>query len=311
MKILFRSFFLFLVLSVSAFAQTGGNISGTVTFGGDKSVIHNVVVRIVELRRTATTDDNGKYEFTNVPPGRYTILAHQEGFGDVTQKVDVSASGNATSDFQLQIAGFKEQVTVTATGEEQSTFESIASVSNVESNTIAERAAVGIGEVTDKEPGVWKRSFGPGNARPVIRGFDGDRVLVATDGFREGSLASQSGDHGEPVDIFGIERIEIVKGPATLLYGGNAIGGVVNAISGHDEGFHPGLRGNLSVIGGTNSDQAAVGGGLEYGVKNFMFWGNGSGQRTSDYTAGGDFGKVVNSFTRSLFRQKGVFQHQL
>lgn len=288
-----------LLFTIGGLAQAGGRISGKVTFGGDNSALHNVFVRIVELRRSTVTDDSGNYEFTNVPVGRYTVLAHNEGFGDISKIVTLASGGSSTVDFQLQIAGVKEQVTVTASGIEESTSESISSVSVVDSNKITERAAVGIGEVTDGQPGVWKRSFGPGNARPVIRGQDGDRVMVATDGFREGSLASQSGDHGEPVDIFGVERIEIVKGPATLLYGSNAIGGIVNAITGHDEGFHPGLRGNFSVIGGTNSNQAAVGGGLEYGVKNWMFWGNGSGQRTGDYNAGGDFGKVINSFTRS------------
>jgi iron complex outermembrane receptor protein len=74
---------------------------------------------------------------------------------------------------------------------------------------------------------------------------------------------------------------------------------VVNAISGHDEGAHPGIRGYFSAIGGLNNKQAASSGGIEYGVGPWMFWGNGSGQRTSDYTAGGDFGKVANSFTRN------------
>ena len=112
-------------------------------------------------------------------------------------------------------------------------------------------------------------------------------------------MASQSGDHSEPIDTLAFERIEVVKGPATLLYGSNAIGGVVNAISGHDEGAHPGIRGYLSGIGGFNNNQAAVSAGIEYGVGNWMFWGNGTGQRTGDYSAGGNFGKVVNSFTRN------------
>ena len=120
----------------------------------------------------------------------------------------------------------------------------------------------------------------PGNSRPVIRGFDGDRVKVASDGIGVGSLASQSGDHSEPVDTSSVERIEVVKGPATLLYGSNAIGGVVNAISGHDEGAHPGFRGYFSGIGSTNSNQAAVNGGVEYGTKNWMFWSNAGKQRT-------------------------------
>jgi iron complex outermembrane receptor protein len=291
--------FLGFSFSITSIAQTGGKILGTVRLGSENTVLHEVSVRIAELKLTTITDTNGHFEFSNVPPGRYTIVAHQEGFGDTAKNVTLVAGAAANVDFRLQLTGLKEQVTVTAAGVEQTAFESIASVSSVNSNQITERAAVGIGEVLNGEPGVAKRSFGPGNARPVIRGFDGDRVLVSTDGVREGSLASQSGDHSEPVDIFSLERIEIVKGPATLLYGSNAIGGVVNAITGHDEGAHPGFRGYVSGIGGTNNSQGAFGAGLEYGTGNWMFWGNTSAQRTGDYKAGGDFGRVVNSFTRS------------
>ena len=290
-------FVLLFIVSVSA--QSTGSITGTVYFAGDNSVMHNVTVRIAELKLTAVTDDLGQYQFKTVLPGRYTLITHQEGFGDATQKVDVTNGRNTVADFQLTISGLREQVTVSATGNEEATFESIATVNNLDSSQITMRAAVGLGDVLDNQPGVAKRSGGAGNSRPVIRGFDGDRVKVTTDGVSSGSLASQSGDHAEPVDIFSADRIEIVKGPATLLYGSSAIGGVVNSISGHDEGSHPGLRGFFSVIGSTNSTQAAVGTGIEYGNGPFMLWANASGQRTSDYKAGGNFGTVVNSFTRN------------
>ena len=295
----FRTFIFSLIFAVAVMAQSGGTVNGRVTFGDDNSNLHHVSVQIVELRRSTFTDDNGAFSFAGVAPGRYTLLVHQEGFADQRQKVTVESGSVINVDFQLVLTGIREDVTVTATGSEQSTFESIASVSSVDSNLIRQRAAVGIGEVLNGEPGVAKRSFGPGNSRPVIRGFDGDRVLVSTDGVRTGSLASQSGDHSEPVDVLAAERIEVVKGPATLLYGSNAIGGVVNAISGHDEGAHPGIRGYLSSIGGTNNSQGAVSGGLEYGRDKWMLWSNATGQRTSDYKAGGDFGTVENTFTRS------------
>lgn len=304
-----RQFIKFFITALFCFAASSfvfaqaaagtGKISGKVTFGSDNSPLHNASVQIVQTKQTTTADDNGYFEFTGLPAGHYTILVHQEGFSDVTKNVVLTAGASATADFQLQLSGIKEQVTVTASGAEESTFEAIASVSTVDQNKILERASVGIGEVLDQEPGVTKRSSGAGNSRPVIRGFDGDRVLVSNDGVRVGSLASQSGDHSEPVDTLAVERIEVVKGPATLLYGSNAIGGVVNAISGHDEGAHPGVRGYFSTLAGTNNNQGAASAGLEYGTKNWMFWGNGSGQRTSDYSAGGDFGKVVNSFTRN------------
>ncbi|MEJ7698606.1 MAG: Plug domain-containing protein [Pyrinomonadaceae bacterium] len=81
---------------------------------------------------------------------------------------------------------------------------------------MAQRNPTSIGEVLEREPGVAKRSFGPGTARPVIRGFDGDRVLVLQNGVRVGSIGSGSGDHGEPIDPLSVERLEVVKGPATL-----------------------------------------------------------------------------------------------
>ena len=294
--------FVIILLSASAVAQndvSSGSITGTVRLGSENTVLHEASVQIVELRRTAVTDDLGVYKFVGISPGTYTVVVHQEGFADQTKKVTVAPAGSATADFALQLSGLKENVTVTASGSEQSTFEAIESVATVDSTQLTSRASVGLGDVLESEAGVSKRSGGPAASRPVIRGFDGDRVMVSSDGVSVGSLASQSGDHSEPLDTSSIERIEVVKGPATLLYGSSAIGGVVNAISGHDEGAHPGLRGNFSAIGGTTSNQAAANGGIEYGKNQWMFWANAGKQRTGDYTAGGDFGKVRNTFARN------------
>lgn len=290
--------FLF-VLSASAFAQSNGKISGKVIYGNNSSPLHEALVRIVQLNRAVETNEDGSYEFTDVPAGKYTIIAHQDGFGDSTKTIVFVSGAVSVIDFTLNLVGVKEQVTVTASGTQQSAFDSLQSVSTVDSNKILERAGVGLGDVLDKESGVTKRTFGPGNSRPVIRGFDGDRVLVANDGVRTSSLGSTSNDHGETIDTLSVERIEVVKGPATLLYGSNAIGGVVNAISGRDEGYHSGTRGYFSTLGGINNKQAGISGGIEQGYKNFMFWGNGSGQRTNDYEAGKNFGRVENSFARS------------
>lgn len=291
--------------SVPVIAQTSGKVTGTVTYGDDKAVMHDVTVQIIELKKTASTDALGVFRFNDVPAGTYRLTAHMEGFSDLTKTVTVPEGGVVTADIEMKLAGVNAQVTVTASGTGQSTFEAIESVSSVDSTQITSRAAVGLGDVLENESGVSKRSSGPGASRPVIRGFDGDRVLVSNDGVRNGSLASQSGDHAEPVDTLSVERIEVVKGPATLLYGSNAIGGVVNAISGHDEGAHPGLRGTLSLTGGTNSSQASAAGGIEYGVRKWMFWGNSSAQRTGDYTAGGNFGRVLNTATNSVTTSTG------
>ncbi|HEV3468052.1 MAG TPA: TonB-dependent receptor [Pyrinomonadaceae bacterium] len=289
---------LLLFLPARAFAQAGGTVSGSITLADGGTPLHNVIVTVVQLKRSVETDEAGAFVIKNLPPGTYTILAHMEGFPDVTRQVTVTAGGTARLDLQLRLAGLKEEVTVTATGEEQALFEAFQAVTTLDATRIAEESHPSLGEVLDKEPGVAKRSFGPGTARPVIRGFDGDRVLVLQDGVRTGSLGSQSGDHGEPVDVLSLERLEVVKGPATLLYGSNAIGGVVNAITGHDFA-HEGWRGYFTGLGGTTNNQGGVSGGLEYGTGRWMFWGNGSAQRTGDYDT--PAGRVPNSETKNLF----------
>src|SRR4030095_4943180 len=225
------SFCLLCSLSVSGMAQATAKLSGTVTLGDNGNPVHGVRVTIIQLRRSVITGDDGKYEFQDVPQGKYDVTAHLEGTPDVVQRVDVGG-GATTADFAIKLSALREQVTVTATGSEETTFSSIQSVTIIGSLDLAKKNPVSLGEALDNELGVAKRSFGPGSSRPVIRGFDGDRVLVLQDGQRIGALGFQSGDHAEPLDLLSVDRIEVVKGPATLLYGSSALGGVVNAIVG-------------------------------------------------------------------------------
>jgi iron complex outermembrane receptor protein len=298
----FTSGFLIFALLFSsaslAFADgEGATLRGKVTLGENGTAVHNVTVTILQLRRTVETDDNGVYEFQNVPAGVYDVSAHLDRVPDVVQSVKLGAGATETLDFQLRLTGVKEQITVTASGNDESSFNSIQSVTSLGSIELAQKNTASLGEALDHQLGVAKRSFGPGNSRPVVRGFDGDRVLVLQDGERIGSLGAQSGDHGEPLDVLTLEKLEVVKGPATLLYGSNAIGGVVNAISGH-ESAHKGIHGYLTGVLGSNRQQYGGSGGIEFGTQHWLFWGNGGGQRSDDYKAGKDT-LVANSFTRS------------
>ncbi len=85
-----------------------------------------------------------------------------------------------------------------------------------------------LGETLKNQPGVSSSYFGPGASRPIIRGLDGDRIRILRNGVGALDASSLSYDHAVPLDPVNVERIEIVRGPAALLYGGNAIGGVVN-----------------------------------------------------------------------------------
>ena len=284
-----------LIFSFATFAQNTGSLRGAVTMTNGTAPLHGVQVRIVELGSTAITDESGKYEFATIPPGAYTVLARMDGFRDMSSAVTISAGTVTAADFDLRLMGPREQVTVTATGVEEVAYESFKVVSTLDSVQLAENPRASIGEVLEAQPGVSKRSYGPGPSRPVIRGFDGDRVLILQDGARTGSLSSQSGDHAEPIDPLSLERLEVVKGPSTLLYGSNAIGGVVNAITGHDHS-HPGLRSSLTGVAGSNNSYGGGNGSFEYGHHQWLVWGGGGGQRTGNYQT--PLGEIFNSNTR-------------
>jgi iron complex outermembrane receptor protein len=288
--------FLLIALPALARAQGGSTVRGSVTLEDTGKPIHNVHVWILPLQREVETKEDGSYEFTDVPPGRYDVVARLDRTPDVVQNVQVASGQAVTVNFVIRLRVVRDEVTVTASGSEETSFNSIQSVTSVGATEIAEKNAISLGELLDNEPGIAKRSFGPGSARPVIRGFDGDRVLVLQDGMRIGSLGSQSGDHAEPIDPLAVDRIEVVKGPATLLYGSNGIGGVINAIGEHNEA-HEGVRGYLTGLGATNSYHSGGSGGIEFGTKKWSFWGGGGGQRAGDYDT--PLGRVTNSFSRN------------
>lgn len=287
-------------------AETG-TLRGKVVLKANGAPLHKATVLISKLGRRAETNEDGVYEFTQLPVGTYDATAHVHALADVRRSVTISAGAAATADFELDVAAVREQITVTASGNEQTAFEAFQSTTSLEPVDLVRKNSTSIGEVLDGEPGVAKRGFGVGNSRPVLRGFDGDRVLIMLDGLGTGSLSSQSGDHGENLDALSLERVEVVRGPATLLYGSNAIGGVVNAISGHHvahEHAHEGVSGYISGSAGTTNDLAGGGAGFEYGWKKWMVRGGGGGQRTADYST--PLGIISNSFSRGGDTRVGV-----
>ena len=202
-------------------------------------------------------------------------------------------------DYELTV-GVHEALTVTASATGAwTTFESFNSITSVDSAQIAKRASATIADVLQNEPGIAKRTFGPGTSRPIIRGFDGDRVLVMQDGVRTGDLSSQSGDHGVSIDPAGLTRIDVVKGPATLLYGSNAIGGVVNAITPQNvfrSSPFAGTLGGLTLDAGSVNGQGGFSGNVQHGTGPWLVYATGTGRRSGDYDVL-DF-TIPNSGTR-------------
>ena len=147
-----------------------------------------------------------------------------------------------------------------------------------------------LGDTLVRLPGVSATSFSPGASRPVLRGFQGERVRVLTDGIGSIDVSNTSADHAVTIDPLTAERIEVLRGPAVLLFGGQAIGGTVNVIDRRiprvvpENGYHVDLVGVLGSAADERSAGAAadfaLGGGLVAHV-------DGSWRKTDDLRTGG------------------------
>ena len=293
--------------AVTAQTPVAGTITGRVTFDATGEPVHGATVIVVGTRRQATTSDDGTFTIAEVPPGTHAVVAQRDQLSTRSQSVTVTAGHTATVDFKLAV-GIHQEVTITASATGASTtFESFNAITTLDATAIARKLAATLADVLQDEPGMAKRTFGPGSSRPIIRGFDGDRVLIMQDGVRTGDLSSQSGDHGVSIDPAGLARVEVVKGPATLLFGSNAIGGVVNAITPQDA-FRTtpfsGTLGGVSVDAGSANTQGGFAGNVQRGQGPWLVHGSLSGRRTGDYEAPDE--TISNSATR-LFTGEGGF----
>ena len=125
-----------------------------------------------------------------------------------------------------------DTVIITTPGPERSADELIGKATSLDRDEIVETLSGSLGDTLDREPGVATTFFGAGASRPVLRGLGAERVLVLTNGIGVIDVSAASPDHQVAADGIDAERIEILRGPAALAYGGQAIGGVVNVIDG-------------------------------------------------------------------------------
>lgn len=147
-----------------------------------------------------------------------------------------------------------------------------------------------LGDLLTKVPGVSSTSFAPGSSRPVLRGQQGERVRVLVDGIGTSDVSNTSVDHATTIDPITVERIEVLRGPAVLLYGSQAIGGAVNVIDKRiptrmpDEAFH--LDAFAGMDSATNMRTGAA--SLDVGISsNLVLHVDGSWRKSDDIEIGG------------------------
>jgi len=279
-----------------AAAQTGTTLSGVIRQGEDNQPMAGALVVIDELRRETRTEADGSYRFEGVPPGSYHVGVRAEGYTTRRSEITVGTSP-ATLDLTVEFdLHFAEVLSVSPNPRPQ--FESYQPTSVLTGQDLARQLDTTVAGTLQSEPGIAMRAFGSAPARPVIRGLDGDRVVVLEDGQRTGDISAQSGDHGVPVNPAAARKMEVVRGPATLLYGANAIGGLVNIISDQipsERTTRP--SGNFTFDGGTNGGQGGAAGDVHVGNGQWAFHFGGSGQRIGNYST--PEGEVENSQSRT------------
>lgn len=232
MRTHFRAVLLFVLVSIAAAAsaQRTATVVGTV-YDPQAQPVGGATVTLVELRRSVTTAADGTFRFENVPPRHYHVRADSPRLGFTVGEAEVAAGETRTVEIVIDPLVHAEEIVVTASADSRRESEVYQPVNVLGDEELAARLQPTIGETLAQEPGVSSTSFGAGASRPVIRGLGADRVRVLEEGIGTGDVSNVSPDHAVSVDPAGAEQIEIVRGPATLLYGSNAVGGVVNVIS--------------------------------------------------------------------------------
>ena len=186
-------------------------------------------VSLVEIGRSGETSADGVYSFEAVAPGTYTLSIAMIGYAPQVRRITVS-DGDVTADFALKASALElSTVQVTASATATSTFNSPQPTTVVDADALRTAQAPSLGETLSGMPGVHSLSTGVGIGKPVIRGLTSNRVLVLDDGQR--LETQQWGDEHSPnIEVAGVERIEVIRGPASVLYGSDALGGVINVI---------------------------------------------------------------------------------
>lgn len=195
--------------------------------------LSNVQVVVSGANRNALTDDRGRFTIEGLPPGVYHLDFIRIGYSAAHEVVTVSASGSPVQvTVTMRVATVRlSSVNVTATPTGTDPLNVTQATVQLSGKELQRALSTSLGQTLSKEPGMSTRFNGPMASTPVIRGLTGERVLVLQDGERAGDLSAGAADHMNAVDPSTAERIEVIRGPASLLYGNNAIGGVVNVIS--------------------------------------------------------------------------------
>lgn len=210
-------------------AKIRGELTGKVTDINTGEVLPGASVMIAESRLGTITNKEGTFTFKNIPLGHAIIEVSHAGYETIVDHIDISPANLLNFQLKRSVREY-EGVTVTGVAGATSIRKAPIPVTRVNKNELLSTPSTNIIDALTRQPGVSQLTTGPGISKPVIRGLGYNRLVTINDGVRQ--EGQQWGDeHGIEIDENSVSRIEILKGPASLIYGSDAIAGVINVIT--------------------------------------------------------------------------------
>ena len=225
-KFIRLSILLICLLSIKTYAQN--ILTGTVINGEKGTPIKGALLQIPDLKVSALTDSEGNFTFNNLPKGTYLVEAIALGYASGAQTV--RTGGKASLNFSLVVSAFQtDEVVVTGTSIAKDNRTNPQPITEVSNEYLNENSATNVIDALALVPGVSAMTDGQSISKPFIRGLGYNRVLTENDGVAQMDQPWFD-EFGIEVDPDAVQRAEILRGPASLAYGSDAVAGVVNLI---------------------------------------------------------------------------------
>ena len=288
--------------STSAQTNFTRNISTKVTLSGEVTAantglpLQGATIYIPDLKAGTTSDANGNYTLHNIPAGTYLVQAGFVGYKNNIKTI--SLNGNTAANFVMEISIVEEnEIVVTGSSKATTIKRNPIPIVSINKEYLQQNLSTNIIDAIARVPGVNAVTTGPNISKPFIRGLGFNRILTLYDGVRQ--EGQQWGDeHGIEVDQNTVDKVEIVKGPASLIYGSDAEAGVVNLIPANPPPDGKTI-GDISGEYQTNNGLMA-GSAMMAGNKNSINWmGRASFKTATNYQNKID-GRVFNTGFREL-----------
>jgi iron complex outermembrane receptor protein len=283
----------FIVHPLFAADEANSFLSGKITDAKTGMPLAGAAVYLHEAKTGTVTDENGNFKTPSVPSGKYLVEISFTGYASILETMDISNS--PVKNFALK-ERFVENEAVTVTGVASATKvrQSAQPVSIVKRSDLLQTSSTNVIDALSKlVPGVSGLSTGPAVSKPVIRGLGYNRVVTVHDGVRQ--EGQQWGDeHGIEIDEYSIQKVEVLKGPASLFYGSDAMAGVVHLITNVpvEQGT---IKGNILGTFSDNNGMYGGSGNIAGHLKNGFNWNvYATSKSAADYQNKYD-GKVFNS----------------